>query len=127
MATVEQRKYPQSYIAQGNGDFVQCRSFNVKTTNNAKQIHTLREKGSGYTLGVEETTATAELVISEAGPERDFHRQLKEGEPVQLRVKIPGGLVLTMNGVYSGVDVDGPLDDATKFNLNFIGHMERPS
>lgn len=127
MADVEQRKYPQAYIAQGNGDFISCRSFNVKTTNNAKQIHTLREKGSGFTLGVEESTITGECVISEAGPEREFHRQMKEGEPIQMRVKIPGGGVFTYNGVYSGIDIDGPLDDATKFSFTFIGHMERPS
>lgn len=121
-----QRKYGQSYVAQGNGDFVQCTSFTVTTTNNGKQVHTLREKGSGYVLGVEESTIKMEFAISDAGPERDFHRQLKEGEPVLLRVKIPGGDVFSYNGVYTGVDMDGSLDDATKFSVNFVGHMDRP-
>jgi len=126
MASGEQKRYPQSYISQANGDFVSVQNFSSKTTTNAKQVHTLREKGSGFTLGTEESNITFDLVISEDGPERAFHRQMKEGEPIQIRTKIPGGDVFTYNGVYSGIDHDGPLDDATKFSITFIGHMERP-
>jgi hypothetical protein len=120
------RKYAQSFIAQGNGDFVSAQSFTVNTTNNAKQVHTLREKGSGYTLGTEETNISVEMVVSDAGPEREFYRQLKEGEAVQLRIKIPGGDVFIFDGVYTGIDLDAALDDATKLSLKFVGHMQRP-
>ena len=127
MANVEQKKYPQAYLAQGNGDFVSATDFSIKTTNNAKQIHTLREKGSGFTLGTEESNVSFNLVVSERGPEREFHRQLKEGEAVQIRAKIPGGSVLTLNGVYNSIDISASLDDAVKYAIGFVGHMERPS
>ena len=77
MADGEQKRYPQAFLAQGNGDFVSCTNFSIKTTNNAKQIHTLREKGSGFTLGKTESTVSADLVVSEDGPERNFYRQLQ--------------------------------------------------
>ena len=124
MADGEQKRYPQAFLAQGNGDFVSCTNFSIKTTNNAKQIHTLREKGSGFTLGKTESTVSADLVVSEDGPERNFYRQLQTGTPIQLRAKIPGGEVKTLNGVYSGVDLECPLDDAVKLSLSFVGNME---
>lgn len=126
MATGEQKKYPQSYIAQGSGDFISVQNWNSTTTNNAKQVHTLREKGSGYTLGTQESTTSFDCVLSEDGPERNFWRQCIEGEPIQLRHKIPGGTVHTYNGVYQSIATDGPLDDATKVSVTFIGHQERP-
>src|SRR4051812_22190387 len=124
MAAAEQKRYPQAFLAQGNGDFMSCTNFSIKTTTNAKQIHTLREKGSGFTLGRTETTISADMVVSEDGPERNFYRDLLQGKPIQIRAKIPGGDVVTVNGVYSSVDLDAPLDDAVKISLSLVGKQE---
>lgn len=126
MAAGEQKLYPKAFIAQGGGDFISVQNFSTGLTNNAKQVHTLREKGSGVTLGTQESTVSFDCVISEDGPERDFWRQCQEGERIQIRTKVPGGSVHTYNGVYNTINMDAPLDDATKVNASFIGHMERP-
>lgn len=120
----EQLIYPQAFLAQGNGDLVQVSNFTVTLTSNAKQVHTLRRKGAGVTLGTEETTVTFDFAIDEDGPERNYWRDVKRGTIRQLRAKIPGGAVLTINGVYSACDLDAPLDDATKGSCTFIGRME---
>ncbi len=122
----EQKRYPQSYVAQGAGDLVQATSVNTSMRNGAKQVSTLRKKGAGYALGVEEHTVTIEIAIDEDGMERDFYNQCKLGEPIQIRVKPPGGTVRVYNGTWSQIDEAGPLDDKTTATLTFIGHLDRP-
>jgi hypothetical protein len=121
----EQLVYPQAFIAQGNGDLLQVTNFTLSFTNGAKLKHTLRRKGAGHTLGNPETTVTYDAEIDEDGPERNYWRDAQRGTIRQLRAKIPGGrTTLTVNGVYSQVDLDGPLDDATKVKCTFIGKLE---
>ena len=127
MAAGEQLRYPQASIAMGNGDLVDVTNFNVDFSNGAKQIHTLRQKAAGHSLGVEECTITFDSVISENGPERNYWKDCKRGIVRQVRAKAPGGRTnLTCNGVYSKVTFDGPLDDATKVSCTFIGKLEEP-
>lgn len=120
----EQLKFPQAFIAMGNGDLVQVQNFTVTLATGAKQVHTLRRRGAGITQGVEESTVTFTAAIDEDGAERNYWRDAKKGIIRQLRAKIPGGSVLTLNGAFSQVDLDAPLDDATKVNCTFVGRME---
>ena len=121
----EQLIYPQAFIAQGNGDLLQVTNFSITLTNNGKQVHTLRRKGAGVTMGTQESTVTFDFAIDEGGPERNYWRDVMRGIIRQLRGKVPGGkTVLTINGMYTGCDLDAPLDDATKGSATFIGHME---
>lgn len=120
----EQLRYPQAFIAMGNGDLVQVQNFTVTLTNGGKQVDTLRRKGAGFTLGLEASTVTFTAVIDEDGIERNYWRDVKKGTVRQLRAKIPGGTVLTLNGIFTQCDLDAPIDDATKVNCTFIGHME---
>jgi len=121
----EQMKYPQAFLAMGNGDLVQVTNFTVALTNNGKQVHTLRRKGAGVVMGTQESTVTFDFAIDETGPERNYWRDVMKGTIRQLRAKIPGGrTVLTLNGIFTGCDLDAPLDDATKGSATFIGHME---
>jgi hypothetical protein len=123
----EQLIYPQAYLAMGNGDLVDVTNFKMTLTNGAKQVHTLRKKGAGIQFGVEESTVTFDSVISENGPERNYWRLAKKGLINQIRAKLPGGVsVLTVNGAFSTVDFDGPLDAATKVSCTFVGRMEEP-
>lgn len=124
MAVAEQLIYPQAFLAQGNGDLLQVTNFTLNLTNNAKQVHTLRRKGSGVTLGTEESTVGFDFAIDEDGAERDYWKDVQRGTIRQLRAKIPGGKTLTVNGAYQGVDLDAPLDDATKGSASFIGKLE---
>lgn len=122
-----QQTYDQAYLAQGNGDFVQCTDFTIDTTNNGKQVHTLRRKGSGVVLGVQESNVSFNLAIDGEGPERTFHSQMIRGKEIQLRGKIPGGEVLTLNGKYTAIGVGAPLDDAVTYAVSFVGHLETPA
>lgn len=118
-------KYPQAALAMGNGDLVQVTNCTVTLTNNGKQVHTLRKKGAGVTLGTQETSVTFDFAIDETGPERNYWRDVMRGTIRQLRLKAPGGrTTLTVNGIFTGCDTDAPLDDATKGSCTFIGHME---
>lgn len=114
--------YPRGQIALATGDLIDVISVKVSTTNNAKQVHTIRQKGAGITLGVEETTVSYEAAISEDGQERDYFALVKKGTIVNLRVKIPGE-TMTIQGTYNTRDFDLPLDDAINLSMNFVGHL----
>src|SRR6185436_8097716 len=109
----DQKIFPKGQIAMGNGDLVDVYNVKHEITNNAKQIHTLRRKGAGMTLGTEETTVTFEATVSEDGPERDYLKAIKRGLIRQLRIKIPGE-TLTINGMATKRSLELPLDDAIK-------------
>lgn len=127
MANTEQRIYPQAYLAMGNGDLIQVTDFTISLTNGAKQKHSLRRRGAGIAFGVEETTVTFNAEISEDGPERNYWKNVIRRTIHQIRGKVPGGkTVLTVNGAFSQVNLDGPLDDATKIACTFVGKMEEP-
>lgn len=117
----EQLNYPKAKIAMGSGDLVDVINVKGKLTNNAKQVHTLRKRGAGITLGTEESSVSFTSAISENGVERDYWKLCKKGTKTQLRIKIPGGKTLVYNGVYKTVDTDGPIDDAVKVECEFIG------
>jgi hypothetical protein len=123
----EQLRFPQAYLAMGNGDLIQVTDFNVSFGNGGKQVHTLRVKDAGHTLGNPECSATFNSVISENGPERNYWRDVKRGTVRQLRAKIPGGrTTLTITGIFTAANTDGPLDDATKIACTFIGALDEP-
>jgi len=123
MAGSEQLIYPQAFIAMGNGDLMQVTDFTITLTNNAKQVHTLRRKGAGITLGTEETTVSFNFKLDEDGPERNYWDDVKKGTIRQLRAKGPQ-VSWTINGAYQSVDLNAPLDDATAGSATFIGRME---
>ncbi len=114
--------YPRGRIALGGGDLVDVTNIKITTTNNAKQVHTIAQKGAGITLGVEETTVTYDSVISEDGQERDYFQLVKTGKIGQVRLKLPGETI-TVEGVYKSRDFEMPLDDSIKLSMEFIGHM----
>ena len=103
---------------------VQVTNFTVNLTNNAKQVHTLRRKGAGFSMGTEESTVSFDFAIDEDGAERDYWRDVQKGNVKQLRAKLPGGKTLVVNGVYQSLDLDAPLDDMTKGSASFIGKLE---
>lgn len=119
----EQKIYPRGRIAQGNGDLIDVTNIKLDHTNNAKQVHTIRQKGAGVTMGTEECTVTFDIAVSEDGLERDYINFVKKGRIKQLRLKIPGETI-TVNGVYQTDSFELPLDAEIKLSMTFIGHME---
>ena len=119
----EQLLYPRGRIATDSGDLFDVTNVKIDLTNNAKQIHTIRQKGAGFTLGNEECTVSFDLVVSENGQERDWVGKLKKGTVTQLRLKVPGQ-TFTCNGAVKQVGIEMPLDDAIKQSVSFIGKME---
>ena len=120
----EQLVFPQSYLAMGAGDLVQVTDFRATLNNKGKQVHTQRRTGAGVVKGKHESTVTFNSVIDEDGPEREYWRFVQKGTIKQIRVKIPSGRVLTYNGMFTVCDLDGPLEDATKVSVTFIGKLE---
>jgi predicted secreted protein len=126
MAAEPQKKYPRGFIAMGNGDLIQVTNIKVDHKNNAKQVHTIRKKGAGIVMGVEETSVSFDAVVDENGSERDYLKMLKMGEIKQLRIKVPGETI-SVNGVVSDLSKELPLDSEIKFSITFIGHAESPT
>lgn len=120
-----QELFAKAFIAQGNGDLVRVTNYQVKYTNNGKQVHTLREDGAGVTLGVRESNISFDFVIGENGFERNYIKDIQDGKIVQLRCKVPGTRVLTHNGIYTEITLDAPLDDAVKGSVTFVGKLEK--
>lgn len=114
--------YPRGQIALGSGDLIDVTNVRITTTNNARQVHTIRQKGAGITLGVEETTVSFDSVISSDGQERDYFALVKAGSITQLRLKIPGE-TMTVQGAFRSRDFELPLDDAIKLSCEFVGHL----
>jgi predicted secreted protein len=123
MSAEPQKKFPRGWIAMGNGDLIQVTNVKIDHTNNAKQVHTIRRKGAGITLGVEETTVSFDAVVDEDGSERDYLKMLKQGQIKQLRVKVPGE-TLTISGTVSALSKELPLDSEIKYSITFIGRTE---
>jgi hypothetical protein len=119
----EQKIYPRGQIALDNGDLIDVTNVKMDHTNNAKQVHTIRQKGAGITLGVEETNITFDMVINEDGFERDYFTFVKKGRVKQLRLKVPGK-TYTVNGTFKDQGLELPLDDSIKMSMAFCGHME---
>ena len=113
--------YPRGRIAIGSGDLIDVTNIKITTTNNAKQVHTIIQKGAGITLGVEETNVSFDSVISEDGQERDYFTLVKTGVISQLRIKLPLETI-TVEGSYKTRDFELPLDDSIKLSMEFIGH-----
>lgn len=114
--------YPKAQIAMQNGDLVDVTNVRITTTNGVKQKHTLRQKGAGITIGVEETKVQFDSIISQDGPERDYFNAVRKAKIIQLRIKIPNE-TLTVDGCFIERDIDGPLDDAIKQGMQFVGHL----
>lgn len=115
--------YDRGAIAMGNGELLTVTNVKVTTTDNSKQIHTLRRKGAGVTQGTEETTVTFDAVVGDQGEEADWLNLVKKKILKTLRIKIPGR-TMTVKGKYKDVDYELPLDDAVKVSLGFIGKMD---
>lgn len=121
MAT-EQLIYPRGRIALGTGDLLDVTNVKLDITNNSKQVHTLRRKGAGVTLGTEETTVTFDVAVSEEGFERDYLTMVKRGTIKQLRLKLAGATI-NVEGIFKDVGFELPLDSEIKQNLTFIGKI----
>ncbi len=115
--------FPRGRLALGSGDLMKITNVKLDSTNNAKQIHTIRIKGAGITLGVEEHTLSFDAVVGEEGEERDWYEMLKKGQIKQARVKVPGRTI-TIEGTAKTVGLELPLDDAIKQSVQFIGAMD---
>lgn len=116
----EQLLYPRGRIAMTTGDLVDVTNVKFEFTNNAKQVHTIAQKGAGIVQGNQESTVSFDLVVSEQGLERDYYGYLENGLIKQIRLKVPG-MTFTINGMVKSLSAELPLDDAIKVSVTFIG------
>lgn len=122
----EQLTFTQSFLAMGNGDLVQVTDFVVAFINKGKQVHTQRRPGAGVVRGKPECNVSFNFVLDDDnGPERDYWLLVEQGTIKQVRAKCPGGMTLTISGMYTGVTLNGPLEDATNGSCTFIGKLKK--
>lgn len=124
MAGTDPLVYPQAQLSMGNGDLMQVTNFAHNIDNKGKQVHTLRRTGAGVVKGKAETEVTFDYVVDEDGPEHNYIRMVQKGTIRQLRAKIPGGDVIVVNGMLTRHGLDGPLEDACKGSVRFVGHTD---
>jgi hypothetical protein len=115
--------FPKGQIALDSGDLIQVTNVKQETTTNAKVVHTIRRKGAGATLGVEESTLSFDAVCDEDGFERDYLKMVKKGTVKQVRIKVPGE-TLNFVGVASKRSLELPLDDAIKYTIEMVGRVD---
>jgi hypothetical protein len=114
--------YPKGRIALGNGDLYDVENVKITVKNGAKLKHTLRRSPSGVTKGTTEAEISFEGTVPESGYERDYIGKVLAGTVTQIRIKVPGETI-TFTGVPTERGMDLPLDDAVKFNVNWIGKV----
>jgi hypothetical protein len=119
----DQEIYDRGAIALGNGDLITVTDVKVDTTDNSKQVHTIRRTGAGITQGVQETTVTFNAVIGDQGEEADWLNLVKKKILKTLRIKVPGRTI-TVVGKFKDVGYELPIDDAVKVALTFIGKLD---
>lgn len=115
--------FPRGRLALGSGDLMKITNVKLDSTNNAKQVHTIRIKGAGITLGTEEHTLSFDMVVGEDGEERDWYKMLKAGQIKQARIKVPGRTI-TIEGTSKTIGLELPLDAEIKQTVQFIGAMD---
>jgi hypothetical protein len=106
----------------GSGDLAKITNVKLDSTNNAKQVHTIKKKGAGITLGVEEHTLSFDIVVGEEGEERDWYEMLKRGQIKEARIKVPGRTI-TIEGAVKTIGLELPLDDTIKQSVQVVGAM----
>lgn len=116
----EHLSYPRGRIAMDSGDLMDVTDVTYDMVNNAKQVHTIRRRGAGTVMGNEETTVSFNVAISEEGEERDYFKAVQKGLVKQIKLKIPGRTI-SVEGRYTTVGLDIPLDAEIKERLTFIG------
>lgn len=126
MADQELKRYPRGQIAIGNGDLQQASLARFTFTNNGRLKHTLRKTPAGFVLGTREASGSFELQVDEDGPELQVFEAIRAGEIKNFRFKLPQ-ITKTIEGIFTSVDVEEPLDDAVKFTVNFIGKLKEGS
>lgn len=113
-------KFPQAYIAEGPGDLMQVTNWSLDYSNAGKVIHTQRRPGAGVVKGKAVGQITFNFVIDEGGMERDYIARVRDGTLHELRHKVPGGLTLNSQGMYTNMKLDAPLEDATSGSCTFV-------
>ena len=125
MAGEEQLFFPKGFLAMGNGDLTTVTNAKHSLENGGKQVSTIRRPQAGVTLGPGSSSLTFDAVVPETGIERDFYRDCQRGTIRQVRLKNPAGKVLVMNGIFSQVETEFPLDGEVKVSCTFIGKTDR--
>ena len=118
-----QEFFPTGRIALGNGDLVNVTNLKVSYSNNSAQVDTLRQENAGFTKGKKSCTVTFDAVVGEYGEEADWFAYIQAVAKQQIRIKIPGRTI-PVNGVFTSIDLDVPLDAAITESLTFIGRLE---
>lgn len=115
--------YPRGQIALGNGDLTQVTDVKLDDSNEAKNVHTLRESPSGVVVGKKEHALSFNAVVDAGGFEQDYFKLLMDGTIKQVRIKVPGETI-TFTGVVSKRSLELPLDTEIKYSIDMVGRSE---
>lgn len=122
MADNEQKYFPKARISVGSGDLQNATDINVKGSRGRKLVSTIRKKVAGYTDGEASDEVSFKSAIDEDGFERDYLGKWKQGEFVQLRVKVPGETIV-INGVFDEPSITSNVGGHIEFEIKCMGKI----
>lgn len=92
-----------SLVSFGGGDLVACESVGITFEDGSQTIHSARTgRPIGDTRGKRAGTISITLNLSELGQERPFLDKWERGSFEEARAKVPGGLVIAIEGRLTG-------------------------
>lgn len=115
--------YPKARISMEGGDLVDVTDLSYEISDGSSQVHTIRQRGAGFTQGNEETKVSFNSVVSELGEEFDGIANVKNPVQKQIRIKVPGRTI-TVNGKFDSMKLDNASDSPIKAAYTFIGHTD---
>lgn len=112
--------YEKGRLAMGSGDLMDVFNVDIELKDGSKLLHTLRKSPAGFVQGTYETTGSFDTYIAPEGPEADWLAGVQGRSVNQFRLKL-SGITVTIDAKIDSVKVKQAVDDATQFNISFIG------
>lgn len=114
-------RFPKARLAFGAGDLNDVYDVNLAATDGRKLFSTLRNNPAGWIEGERSTNLTFKSGISEEGFERDYLKKWQKGDTIQLRLKVPGGKTITIEGVLTNPVITSNTGAHTDFSISTLG------
>lgn len=121
--TVEELKaHPRGQVHLNGTQLMQATMGRFTAKNNAQLKHTLARSPNAIVTGNIEADGSIEIDVPEEGTEFDYIRLVTTGKKVSFQFEIPDQNV-TVEGMFTSIEGELPLNDAVKFTLAWIGKV----
>ena len=122
MAGENMTQFPRAQVSVNGQYSFQCTDLTWKHANGAKLKSTLRQDPAGWVRGARAIQGSANFAIDEGGDEFDFAEAVAYMIPQLLTIKAPGGVIKSINVVFTEEGEDITLEDGVKKPISFVGY-----